>query len=91
MKLKSEVPVDTSTPIRAEGIDTEKLPFEQKFQDCAETNNILNEKDIKNMDEESSKTVENLSNNTQSTSGIQKFFYFYQGSYVLIFLCFYLA
>ncbi|XP_076182271.1 E3 ubiquitin-protein ligase RNF10 [Ptiloglossa arizonensis] len=80
MKLKSEVPVDTSTPIRAEGIDTEKLPFEQKFQDCAETNNILNEKDIKNMDEESSKTVENLSNNTQSTSGIQKFFYFYQAN-----------
>ncbi|XP_053972100.1 RING finger protein 10 [Hylaeus volcanicus] len=74
IKSKSEVSVDATTT-REESSDTEK---QQEFQDSVETNNISIEKDMKSADEESSKMIENSPNSAQSTSGVQKFFYFYQ-------------
>ncbi|XP_034188782.1 E3 ubiquitin-protein ligase RNF10 [Osmia lignaria lignaria] len=66
--------VDTNVTEQAESNDIDN---QQKSQSCEETND-LTKKDAKSMVEESTKPAESLLNSVQSTSGIQKFFYFYQ-------------
>lgn len=79
--------MDEATATLEQDNDTEKSePVQQEVQDCEETNNISNKKDVENVDEESSKNVGN-SSGIQSTLGMQKFFYFYQGTYLIIYLC----
>ncbi|XP_043250349.1 RING finger protein 10 [Colletes gigas] len=77
IESKSQVSVDPTTT-QMENSDTEKQLLQQEYQDCEEVNDISNEKNIKSVDEEYPKTVENSPNSTQSTSGLHKFFYFYQ-------------
>ena len=79
-KSKAEVSVNEATAAQEQDSDTEKSePVQQEVQDCEETNNISNKKDVENVDEEPSKNVGN-SSGIQSTLGMQKFFYFYQAN-----------
>ncbi|XP_043787234.1 RING finger protein 10 isoform X2 [Apis laboriosa] len=59
-------------------MQTENINIEKSLsQDNEETNTII-KKDVKNVDEEILKSTENSLIGAQSTSGITKFFYFYQ-------------
>ncbi|XP_076245261.1 E3 ubiquitin-protein ligase RNF10 [Calliopsis andreniformis] len=79
MQSKSDVSVDTATSGHGQGNDSEKTElFQQDIQDNEEIGDVSNKKDVKNVNEESQKPVENFSSGIQSTSGMQKFFYFYQ-------------
>ncbi|XP_012349997.1 RING finger protein 10 [Apis florea] len=70
-KVKSET-------ILTNEIQTGNINIEKSLsQDNEETNTIIN-KDVKNVDEEILKSTENSFIGAQSTSGITKFFYFYQ-------------
>ncbi|KOC64579.1 RING finger protein 10, partial [Habropoda laboriosa] len=77
VKSDSEVVPENGTVIsQTEGNNIEKQLTQPESHDCKEICTLS--KDIKNVDEESPKSVENSPNGAQSTLGMQKFFYFYQ-------------
>ncbi|XP_015434726.1 PREDICTED: RING finger protein 10 [Dufourea novaeangliae] len=71
---KSTSEMNTALITKEQGNDTEK----QELQDYEEISNVSDKKDLKSLDEESIKITENSSGSLQSTSSVQKFFYFYQ-------------
>lgn len=82
-----DISVDTTTLTQDQGSNIEKAELcQQEFQDCEEINNVSDKKDAKPANDELLKTANNCSSGVQSTSGVQKFFYFYQGAYLIIFL-----
>lgn len=60
-------------------IDVEKQLFQRESQDCEEETTLTN-KDIKNVEEGASGALKN----ENSPNGIPKFFYFYQGLYLIM-------
>lgn len=62
-------------------MQTGNINIEKSLSQNNEETNTIIKKDVKNVDEEILKSTENSLIGAQSTSGITKFFYFYQGSY----------
>lgn len=74
IKSKSEA---DATAQEDNTVTEDQLSVQHELENHDETINVVNEKEIKNDDEASSKKIES-SNISPSTSGVQKFFYFYQ-------------
>lgn len=74
IKSKSEA---DATAQEDNTVTEDQLSVQHELENHDETINVVNEKEIKNDDEASSKKIES-SNISSSTSGVQKFFYFYQ-------------
>ncbi|XP_076662328.1 E3 ubiquitin-protein ligase RNF10 [Halictus rubicundus] len=75
-EIKSKSEADT-TGQEEDSVTEDQQSVQHELEIHEKTNNVANEKEIKNDDEASSKIIES-SNISQSTSGVQKFFYFYQ-------------
>lgn len=74
-KIRSKSEAD-ATAQKEDNVTEDQQSFQHESENREEIINVVNEKEIKN-DEASSKIIES-SNISQSTSGVQKFFYFYQ-------------
>ncbi|XP_076282228.1 E3 ubiquitin-protein ligase RNF10 [Lasioglossum baleicum] len=75
-EIKSKSEADEATQ-EEDNLTEDQQSVQHELENHEETINVANEKEIKNDDEASSKIIESL-NISQSTSGVQKFFYFYQ-------------
>ncbi|CAK9796034.1 RING finger protein 10 [Anthophora quadrimaculata] len=76
VKSEPEVIPGNETVMQTESNNIDKQLTQMESQDCKDICTLT--KDIKNVDEETPKSVENSRSGAQSTSGMQKFFYFYQ-------------